>query len=273
MSSYVMITGAAGGLGTEFALDCARRGYDLFLTDLRPEGAELAGYMSQTFGVDARYQACDLTSAEDRTALYSFLKDGGFRFWGLVNNAGLDFEGPFLERSRSQIMTILRLNVESTLDTTYSILKLRDPNRRFMLVNVCSLAAYVPMPYKAVYAATKRFLLDFSLALGEEIRPFGTVTALCPAGLPTRTDTMRAIFAQGFWGKMTTVETRTVARQTIDNALLGRQVFIPGRLNQVIQGIGSLAPRQAAVRLVGSRWKAVQSEKQAWPRLDLSLNK
>jgi hypothetical protein len=63
MTTYLMITGAAGGLGTEFALDCARRGYDLFLTDLRPEGVELASFLCQTFGIDARYATCDLTSA------------------------------------------------------------------------------------------------------------------------------------------------------------------------------------------------------------------
>ena len=55
----------------------------------------------------------------------------------------------------------------------------------FRLINVCSLAGFFPMPYKATYAASKRFLLDFSRALREEIKSFGTVTALCPSGMPT----------------------------------------------------------------------------------------
>jgi short-subunit dehydrogenase len=181
----------------------------------------------------------------------------------LINVAGMDYEGAFLERTREQVLHILRLNVEATLDTTYAILNLRDPEQRFRLINVCSMAAYFPMPYKAVYAATKRFLLDFSLALAEEIQPFGTVTALCPAGLPTTPEVMQAIFAQGFWGLATTVDPRKVARKTIDKALKGRRVYIPGWLNQFLHGLGALAPVGLAVHFVGNRWRAAQTETMA----------
>ncbi len=124
-----------------------------------------------------------------------------------------------------------------------------------MLINVCSLAAFFPMPYKALYAASKRFLLDFTISLGEEISGFGSTTALCPAGLPTNPQVMRAIFAQGFWGKMTTVDLRQVTHLTIESALKGRKVVIPGWINLWLQKMGLLLPPIVLAHLLGKRWK------------------
>jgi short-subunit dehydrogenase len=258
MKSYMLITGATGGLGSALALDCARRGYDLVLSDRTQAGAAFAETIRETYGVEAHYLACDLTDPQSRQEFYAQLARRGWRFWSLINVAGLDYEGAFLERTREQILTVARLNVESTLDTTYSILKSRDPHRRFMLINVASLAAFFPMPYKALYAASKRFILNFSLALAEEIKAFGSVTALCPAGMPTTLETSQAIFAQGFWGKVTAYDASSVARLTVDQALKGKTIVIPGRINQFIQSLGSLAPERMVVKNVGSRWQSAQ---------------
>ena len=263
----VMITGAGGGLGRALAGECARRGFPLFLTDLRPDGAGFARLLSEKFGVEARYLSCNLTDMQARTDFYDTLKSEQIHFWGLINVAGIDHEGPLLEKSRQQILTVLRLNVEATVDMTQEILKLRDTEQRFMLINISSLAGYSPMPFKATYAATKRFVLDFSLAIREEIRPFGTVTAVCPAGLPTTNETMRAIFAQGFWGQVTTVSTRQVARQTINRALRGKPVFIPGLINLIIHLIESLAPSILTAKFIANRWRTAQEPALEWPPL------
>jgi uncharacterized protein len=259
MDTYLMITGATGGLGSAFAMECAQRGYDLFLTDLHENGADFARSLSENYGVRVKYIPCDMTSAQARSDFYQTLADEGLHFWGLINVAGLDYEGGFLNRSREEVVKIVRLNIESTLDTTHAILDLRDIQKRFRLINVCSLAAYNPMPYKAVYAASKRFLLDFSLAIREEIQPFGTVTALCPAGMPTTPDNMRAIFAQGFWGKVTTVEQSEVARQTMECALAGKAVCIPGWINQAIQSMSDLLPVSWRIGVIKQRWQQAQS--------------
>ena len=131
-------------------------------------------------------QACDLTDPASRAALFERIRAEGLRFWALINVAGIDYEGPFYEQTRQQIRTIIRLNIEGTLEMTHALLEFRDPLTPFRIINVASLAAFYPMPVKATYAASKRFLLDFSLALREEVRELGaTVTVLCPAGLPT----------------------------------------------------------------------------------------
>jgi short-subunit dehydrogenase len=249
-----MITGAAGGLGGAFARDCAARGYHLYLTDLNPAGEKLATALAETNGVEVRFRVCDLTNPQARQDFIDLLRADGVRFWGLINVAGTEYQGAFLRKSRQQILTILRLNIESALDMTHGLLGLRDPVQRFRIINVSSLGAFYPMPYKATYSSTKRFLLNFSLALGEEIREFGTVTALCPAGLPTKPDQIKRIQAQGWWGKITTMDPGVVAHHTMDAALTGKKVYIPGFTNRLLQRLSAWIPVNIIVRLIGKRW-------------------
>jgi short-subunit dehydrogenase len=263
MKSMVCITGAAGGLGKAFAVECASRGWDLYLTDLSEEAlGRLARSLSNTYNIKVDYHSCDLTDFDARSELFGHIRQNGYQFHFLINVAGLDYEGPFSERTRQQIKTILRLNIEANLEMTNALLKLRDPSRTFRIINVASLAAYYPMPVKAMYASSKRFLLDFSRALGEELRPLdATVTALCPAGMPTTPECIQAIEVQGFAGRITTRNVGFVAAGTVDSALKGKAVYIPGLLNRMLKLAGSLVPPSVVAHAIGSRWKAAQRKR------------
>lgn len=262
MKSYLMITGATGGLGSAFVLEAARRGYDLLLTDRVPEGASFADRLSEKFNINVVYQPCDLADDNAREKLLASLKTEGYRFWGLINVAGLDNEGGFLERNRGQILKILQVNILATMDVTHGILPMRDLDQRFRLINVCSMAGFYPMPFKATYAASKRFLLDFSRALREEIKSFGSVTALCPSGMPTTVECMRSMFAQGFWGLATSMNPEDVARITMRAALRGRFLVIPGWINQWIHLISSLVPQSVATKYVAKRWSIARAKQE-----------
>lgn len=259
----VVISGAAGGLGKAFAVECASRGWDLFLTDLRQEPLEmLAEGLRNAYGVRVMVQPCDLTDVAARNALFEGIRAQGLRFWMLINVAGLDYEGLFYEQTRQQIRTILRLNIEGTLEMTHALLEHRDPMAAFRIINVASLAAFYPMPVKATYAASKRFLLDFSLALREEVRELGaTVTVLCPAGMPTTRECIEAIEVQGWMGQVTTQNTGAVAAQTIDCALKGRVLVIPGLLNSILQTLGGLLPPAWIAALINNRWRAAREKR------------
>jgi short-subunit dehydrogenase len=170
MECYVCITGATGGLGKAFAVECASRGWNIFMTDICEEAlASLAYGLSAAYGVKVVYSPCDLTDALSRMRLAEMMKDRRLCFWSLINVAGIDYEGLFEEKTLVQIRTILRLNIESAVEMTHLVMDMRDKARPFRVINVSSLAAFYPMPVKALYAASKRFLLDFSLALREEI--------------------------------------------------------------------------------------------------------
>lgn len=263
MNSAVFITGATGGLGKAFAAECASRGWDLFLTDLREESlAMLARGLERSHGIKVFHHAADLTDAESRDKMFETIRSKGRRFRGLINVAGLDHEGLFLERSRDELSAILRLNIEATLMTTHILLGFKDPAIPFWIVNVSSLAAFFSMPVKATYAASKRFVLDFSLALRNELRDRNvTVTVLCPAGLPTTAECISAIEAQGLMGQFTTEDIGKVAHRTVGAALKGRAIVVPGAVNQMLKGLGSLVPPTSVAEFVGMRWRAAHQRR------------
>jgi len=180
----------------------------------------------------------------------------------LLNVAGVDYEGGFLERTRRDVIKIVSLNNEATLRITHAVLNRRRENKLFSLVFVSSLASMYPMPLKATYAASKRFLLDFAMALRQELKSQNVnVLALCPGGLVTTKEAMSGIAAQGFWGGATTNPLETVARRTIDGVLHGKGVYIPGMLNRTLTFFGSLLPREWVAAAIYHRWNKAQ---QSW---------
>ena len=257
MRSYVLITGATGGLGKAFAAECASRGWNLFLTDLSEEALEtVVTGLERMYDVEVLHYAADLTDAGERESLWQHIRQLGLRFHFLLNVAGIDYEGFFNERKVDELHTILRLNIESTVEMTRRVLQYRDASQTLRIVNVSSLAAFYPMPVKAVYASSKRFLLDWSLALNQELRASDvTVTALCPAGMPSNPISIRLIDAQGFMGRVTTVNVGDVAARTIKRALAGRSVYIPGFANQMLRHLGGMVPPQLNAYFIDKRWR------------------
>ncbi len=252
----VLITGAGGGLGRAMALEAARRGYDLMLTDVNAQSLAFFrdGLMRQ-YNVKVESLPCDLTDAADVNRLFEYARAGKMELNMLLHVAGIDFEGGFLELECDRLIDIVKVNIEGTLRVLHGALGTRDKNRRFAIVVVSSLASMYPMPLKATYAASKRFLLDFSMAMSQELAgENATVTALCPGGLPTTPGAMQGISAQGFWGRITTNSLTAVARRTIAKALRGRRVYIPGTVNRLFSILGRLVPRAALTKLLYSRW-------------------
>ena len=258
----VLITGAAGGLGRAMAMDCARRGLSLFLTDRDAEGLlRIERGVSLAYGVKTHTFACDLTDSGEVDMLFRAIGETGEPLHMLCNVAGVDFEGGFLERDSARLSRIVRLNVEATLLVTHAALERRMRDAAFTVITVCSLASVCPMPLKATYAASKRFLLDFSIALGQELKHDNVrVLALCPGGMPTTEAALSGIDAQGFWGRVTSNSLGTIARRTIDRAFAGRRVYVPGIVNRILSAFSRIVPPVLAARLVYHRWAMAQKK-------------
>ncbi len=252
----VLITGAAGGLGRAMAVEAAGQGYDLVLTDV--DGESLSQFRSgllRLYNVTVDILVCDLTRAEDVSGLFSFIREKGIALNMLLHVAGIDFEGSFLEVACDKLVDIVRVNIEGTLRVLHGAMDVRDKKSRFSIVVVSSLASLYPMPLKATYAASKRFLLDLSTALSQELANRNTtILTLCPGGLPTTPGAMRGIDAQGFWGRATTNSLSRVARRTIASARRGGRMYIPGIINRVFSIAGRFVPRALLAKLLYRRW-------------------
>ena len=160
-NTYTIITGGLGGLGSAFADECARLGKNILLIDRHPDANALISHLQRKYNVDIRYVCCDLAIVESRQTLFSTIKDENLLFNGLINIVGQEIEGPFLDRSRDELLYMLQLNNEAMVDLSHEILNLREPNQRFMLVNIASMAGFFPMSNKSLYAASKRFIINF----------------------------------------------------------------------------------------------------------------
>ncbi len=262
MKLNVLITGAAGGLGRALATECGRRGYNLFLTDVDAVGLPcLQQGLERQFGSVVATKACDLTSPESVDELIAAIDRQQIGFDMLLNIAGVDFEGGFLQREREKIVQIVALNNGATLRITHAILERRRPGRPFTVIFVSSLASMFPMPLKATYAASKRFLLDFAVSLRQELKDQDVNTlAFCPGGLVTTAEARQGITAQGIWGNMTTNALEAVARKTLDRALAGKGVYVPGGFNQLLSFLGKIMPRSWVAALVYQRWRQAQKK-------------
>lgn len=256
------MTGAAGGLGRSLAVEAARRGWDLLLTDLPSSRLdELARALERSYGVRVATLFCDLTDTEARRELFRRVRALTPFLSGLVNVAGVDFEGAFEDLEPEAIQSIVRVNVEATLDLTRQALALRHKEQDFMLITVSSLAAFYPMPVKATYAASKRFLLDFFRALREELKHERvSVTVLCPAGLPTTPGAILGMERQGFWGRLTAVETGAAAAGTFDCALGGGFLYIPGLPNRMLRAASACFSPNFLAAVVARRWRNSRRE-------------
>lgn len=177
----VLITGASMGIGEVFARELSKRGATLVLV-ARSEGKLTA--LAKELG-NTQVVALDLTKPGAARTVFEAVKAQGLTVDVLMNNAGFAAYGRFTEVPFETQTDELRLNVNALVELTH--LFLPDIKRqRGGILNVASTAAYQPVPYMAVYAATKAFVLSFSEALWGELRSTGVrVTALCPGATDT----------------------------------------------------------------------------------------
>lgn len=257
-----LVTGAAGGLGRSMACECARRGYSLYLTDINEAALEkIKQGITRRYGVDVYVKPCDLKDPASVDAMFAHIDSLGIVPRMLLNIAGVDFEGSFLGRERRRIDDIVQLNIAATLRVTHAVLERKQQGLPLFIMNVSSLASMYPIPLKATYAASKRFLFDFSIALGQELKRDNVkVLALCPGGLATTKEAIAGIISQGFWGNATTNKMEKVARRTISRVLAGRRVYIPGALNRTLSIAGRLVPGTWIASLLHGRWSTAQKK-------------
>jgi hypothetical protein len=242
------------------ATECARRGYDLFLTDIsKTQLTKIGQGITRQYLVGCETFPADLTLKTDVDDLLKYIDDKNLRFDMLLNIAGIDHEGGFLDRKSEDLVDIVRINVEATIRITHELLQRRTPD--FYLVFVSSLASQFPMPLKATYAASKRFLFDLALSLRQELKDQGVrVLVLCPGGLATTCSTIEAIDAQGFFGTVTTNRLELVSHRTLSKVLLGKSVYFPGFFNNFLRIMNGLLPRDLVIKIIYHRWLVSQKK-------------
>jgi uncharacterized protein len=237
----VVVTGASSGIGTELARGLARRGYPLLLVARRRERLdELAGSLCQEFSVGVDVMALDLADNGSRGQLAERLR--GEPIAGLCNSAGFGTSGVFHTLSRERESEEVTLNALALMELTHAALPGMVERGAGAVLNIASIAGFQPMPYMAVYSATKAFVQTFSEAVHEELHGTGvSVTVLCPGPVPT--EWAEIANAERFSVPLAQVSPRDVAEAAIGGMLAGKRSVVPGIVPKVVSTGGRFAPR------------------------------
>lgn len=252
-----LVTGASGGIGAGIALALARRGADVVLVARSADKLQtLASTVRREHGRQATVLALDLSSpgAGERVA------DGleGRPVDVLVNNAGFGLSGRLADTpDLARLSAMITLNCTTLTDLTARFLPGMLQRRRGAVVNIASMAGYLPAPGLAAYAATKAYVLSLSEALWAETRGTGVRVA---ALAPTVTDT-------GFFDVAGQASGAGLRRRSVDQVVAtffdtlaaDRPVVVDGRGNEVLATLARRLPRRPLLRVVGPRFAAQMS--------------
>ncbi len=247
-----VVTGASGGIGLELAKLLARHGDDLVLVARSADRLQaLAVELAHAHGIAARALPADLADPGAPTVLHDRLREAGVEIHVLVNNAGFGDSGPFAESDLRNALEMLQVNVTALTHLTRLFLPAMVRRRAGRIMNVASVAGFLPGPLAAVYYATKAYVLSFSEALACELEGSGvTVTALCPGPTDTGFQARAGVDHSFLFRRLRVTDAATAARAGYRALLQGRRVAIPGLPNRFLARSVPFVPRGILLPLV-----------------------
>lgn len=246
-----VVTGASSGIGAAFAEALAAEGCDLRLVARRGDRlAALAERLSAAHGVAVATDVVDLSDAAALDLWIAAVRGAGRTPTWLVNNAGFGAHAATHDVPAERLRTMLRLNAEAVLVASREIGADMAAAGRGFIVNVASTAAFQPLPWFGVYAATKAFVLHFTEALHMELTGRVVVTALCPGY--TRTEFVGSANLDGRFDRAPKLTAEAVAAAGVAAAKRGKAVCIPGAFNRLQVWLTAVFPR-GVVRRVAAR--------------------
>ncbi|MGV1035047.1 MAG: SDR family NAD(P)-dependent oxidoreductase [Microbacteriaceae bacterium] len=254
-----LVTGASQGIGLEFCRALARRGFDLVLVARREAELQLvAAGLRERYGVECHVIPADLAMPDAAEALVQRLDAEGLQIDFLVNNAGLLFNGFFDELDLAPQEQLLAVNIVALTALTHRLLAPMVQRGHGTILNLASTAAWMALPNQNVYAASKAFVLSFTLGLADEQRARRSgvqVTALCPSFTNTRMLDNPEQGARLAVPKLMVLEPARVAEAGVRGALAGSSLVIPGWSNRLSMGLLQLLPRTWLAAVMGGAYR------------------
>jgi short-subunit dehydrogenase len=246
-----LITGASAGIGTELARVFASNGHRLALVDRR--GDRLTMLASEIVSAGARAPIlipCDLEHSNACDKIAAALAAEGVEVEFVVNNAGFGLFGYAIELDRAEQLGIIAVNILAMTDLS---LRFSDSliRHRGGILNLGSIASFLPGPGMAVYYASKAYVLSFSEALRQELAPWGVrVTALCPGSVSSEFQA-RAGLKPGFEHVILNVSASDVAQAGYRGLMANKRVVLPGFGTKIVPFLLRLFPRGFILAAVG----------------------
>jgi short-subunit dehydrogenase len=246
-----LITGASAGIGTELARVFASNGHRLVLVARRADRlAELAAEIVGNGGAAPILVPCDLEQPDAGDKIAAAMTAAGVEVEYVVNNAGYGLFGNAVDRDRADQLGIIAVNIRATTELSLRFADQLIRNRGGIL-NVGSIAGFLPGPGMAVYYASKAYVLSFTEALRAELAPRGVrVTVLCPGPVPSEFQA-RAGFLPGVDSAILNVSAADVAKAGYRGLMANKRAVLPGLGIKIVPFLLRLFPRGFILAAVG----------------------
>jgi hypothetical protein len=248
VAETALITGASSGIGEQFARQLSDRGHELILVARRKDRLEK---LATELPTKAHVVACDLS--KDAADLKGKVDKLGVDVDLLVNNAGFGVRDRFLGVPADRQAEMVRVNCEAVVTLTHAFLRPMVERGRGGVIVVASTAGMQPLPYEAVYGASKAFALNFTEALHMEYRGTGVrILAVNPGPVPTEWQQVAGYEESGAEMMPGAIEADQVVREALRAYDKGKRSMVPGRLFRNFMRLNAPAPRAIKLR-VGER--------------------
>ncbi len=239
-----LITGASEGIGRSLAEAFAKHGHSLILVARNQQKLnELSMYLNAKYRVDATVVAMDLIPSNAPQELYERLQAEGIKVDILVNNAGMMQVEKLAEADLGQLNNLLDLNIKTLVNMTHQFLPDMLARQSGKIMNVGSIASFMPTPNFSAYGASKAFVLSFSEGISQELRNTGvSVTCVCPG----MTETKMLSHAQGlekYIPGFLKAQPETLAEQSYKALMKGDVVFLDKLANKLLVQWATHYPR------------------------------
>ena len=244
----VLITGASSGIGEQLAHEFARLGYDLVLVARNKQNLEkVKKEITQNVNVDL--YPLDLTKVENCIKLHNKVRDIDI----LVNNAGFGLFGEFSTTSLDKEIDMINTNITAlhTLTKLYLQDMLKKDSGK--ILNVASIAGFMPGPLMSTYYATKNYVVSLSEALKEELNKTKSkvqISILCPGSVKTNFDNIAGVNFS-LKGK----DSNYVAKYTVKKLFQKKFYIIPGKDIYLLKILTKLVPNKIIAKVVYKQQK------------------
>lgn len=247
---YALIAGGSKGIGYAIADALARRDYNLVLIARHADTLLAAkSRLESKYPIHVETLAYDLSKEESATAIAQWCTEKNIRLKMLCNVAGLGGAEDYLNLSLDSLRYMVRLNVESCMALSLTLLPLLEKNAPSYIMNVASMAGFAPIPEKNLYSATKSAVIFFSYSLRYQLKSKHiSVSCLNPGPVFTKPSIVKETKQKLGWiGMKMAVEPRKVGEIAVRETLNGKLMIVPGTGAKLMSIVLRALPRRLAV--------------------------
>lgn len=251
MKQLAVITGASSGIGRSLAFACAKGGFDLHLVARnKSELNVVKKELNELYETEVTIQALDLSKANSADKVFAAVSKQDKDVEIVINNAGVGDYSDVVDADWNKLDTMIQLNITTLTRLTQLFLPHMVGDHSGHIMNVASVAAFLPGPGMAVYHATKAYVLSFSDALAEELSGHNIqVTSLCPG--PTASNFQKEASVEDLKVMNKNLPTADdVAKYGYEAMMQGKRIAVPGFTNRVNTWLPRFLPRAVVAKII-----------------------